>query len=280
MDRSLFRQLKRFGLPALSLILAPFVVNGVSGEFPKAPFSATTAIVLCLICVGQTVVYSLLRGRCTELERQVRAGGPGQLVMDLALNYSVRPTDKDNRYTLFKVFAHIDSDGNYKAEYERHGINQSNAAVNHVRVLTCADSTQEFAQLGVQALDLKSNQVLKAVPIEDNPRQKLFDIYFKEPVHPNEQFAFRWSILWPRVMRATRDYDYITLNDFERGVEKLSYTLEFERELAHSQFEEIGKTGGSVRVLKGKVQSRGSCYCYMLELQDPPGVAYKFSYLI
>jgi hypothetical protein len=271
--------LKRFGWLALSLILAPFVLDRANSDFEKAPGSAAAVVVLLLICLGQSIAHALLRKRYTELERRLRASGPSQLVVNMALDRLVRPKDTSNRYTLIKAFAHIDGEGNYKAQYERHGINQARAAVDRIRVLTCADSNMEFAELQVQAVDLNSNRArLKVVVIEDNSHQKLFDIYFKKPVQPNDRFAVGWSFVWPRVMRASGDYDFVVLKDFERGVERLSYTLEFERELPSFRFEKMTKNGEWEPLAEGKEQQQGNFYTYTLEIDGPECDAYKFSY--
>jgi hypothetical protein len=146
-------------------------------------------------------------------------------------------------------------------------------------VLTCADSYLEFAQLQVQAVDLNGNQAeLKVAVVEDNPHQKLFDIYFKKPIQPNEPFAVKWSLVWPRVMRASSDYDYIILKDFKRGVEKLSYSLEFDRELPSFRFERMKKKGDWEALAAGKEQVQGSSYLYDLEVTNPGCDAYRFSY--
>ena len=298
MHKSSLRALKRFWLLALSLVLLPFVWNRANSDWDKAPFSVAVQIVLFLTCLGQSVAYSRLRTGYDKLERKVQdldskqiqhkleleiqglqrklQSAESHLVIDRALAHSV-PND-DNHYTLIKVFAHIDSEGNYNGQYERHGTNHSRA-IDHIRVLTCSDSALEFDQLRVQAADLNSNGAkLKVVVREDNPRQKLFDICFKKPVQPNEPFAVSWSFVWPRVMRTSDDHDYIMLKDFQGGVEKLHYTLEFEREIPSFRFEEI--IGGKPTALaEGKEVQQGNLYSYTLELRNPRGEAYMFSYL-
>jgi hypothetical protein len=304
MDRSALRALKRFCFLALSLVLLPFVWNRANNDWDKAPFSVAVEIVLFLTCLGQSVVYSGLRNGNDKLERKVQElerkleletqeirrkleleiqeckrklkAAESHLVIDRALAHTVR--DDDNHYTLIKVFAHIDGEGNYNGQYERHGTNHSRA-IDHIRVLTCSDSALEFDQLRVQAFDLNSNGAkLKVVVREDNPRQKLFDICFKRPVQPNEPFGVGWSFLWPRVMRTTDDHDYIMLKDFQGGVEKLSYTLEFEREIPSFRFEEV-KDGKLTALAGGKEVQQGKLYSYTIELQNPKGEAYMFSYL-
>jgi hypothetical protein len=268
------RMVRQFGWAAVTAILVPFVINRANSDFERAPLSVIAVLVLFLVCLGQSVAYAFLRQQYIELERRVQ---PSQEVVNLALTHSVRPIDKDNHYTLIKLFARIDLEGNYRAQYERHGINQSRTAVDHLRVLSCADSNMDFAVLQVEAGDLNSQTKLKVQVVEDNRRQKLFDIYFKKPIQPGESFAVAWSVFWPRVLRAAADYDYIVLKDFERGVDKLSYSLEFEWQLPVFSFERLSKSGGWLHLAEGKEQAQGSSYTYILEVR-PDSDAYRFSY--
>jgi hypothetical protein len=201
------------------------------------------------------------------------------MILNRALHHLVRPTDKVNHYTLIKVFAHIDDQGNYTGEYERHGINQSRGHVDHIRVLACGDSSLDFDEWQIQAFDLSSNRAkLHVVPVEDYPYQKLFDIYFKQPVQPSGTFAVGWTFSLPRAMRAAGDHDFVVLKDFKRGVEKFAFTLEFDQALLHYRFEKMRKNGEWEPQVGGKELTQGPRFAYTLELQNPDREAYKFSY--
>src|SRR5579875_459809 len=235
------RLLKRFGPLAFTVIVGPFVLDRANSDLDKAPFTAGSVLLLYLICLGLSIAYSDLQRRYEVLKR-ARSAVPDPTVVNRALDHTVRPIDKDNRYTLIKLSARIDSKGNYYAQYERHGINHSRTGIDHLRILTAADSNADFNELGVEAIDLnRQGAKLKVAVVEDSFHLKLFDIFFRKPIQPNEQFGIAWSLHWPGAMRASSDYDFIVLKDFERGVEKLSYTLEFDKELSSYRFEKLGK---------------------------------------
>jgi hypothetical protein len=267
------RLLKRHGLQILPVVIS-LVGNVATGDLTKAP---ATSVALMLACVGWIMVwesYNEAREKVTLLEEQVKAIKNVRPI-SVAEN---GPVDKDNHYTLIKAFAHIDTDGNYQGRYERYGVNQSKTAIDHLRVLTCADSYLEFSRLKVQANDLNGDKPpLKVEAIQDNPGEKLFKIYFRSPVQPGGSFAVGWSFVWPGVMRDTTDEDFVFLNNFERGVEQLVYTLEFERKLSTWQFEKKTNTQWEI-MEEGEETQQGNCWVYSLDVNRKLCDGYKFSY--
>ena len=279
MDKALLRFAKRYGFLLVTLVFIPFVINRINTDADRDPVLVTLTLLLLAVCLAQAAAYALLRAEYSSLERRVSEAMPSTLMVNQALSRKTRPTDKDNRYTLIKAFAHIDAEGNYKAMYERHGVNQSRNAVDHIRVLTSADSYLEFDDLQVQANEIGgANAKLKVAVVEDDFHQKLFDIFFKKPVQPNERFAISYSFVWPRVMRSSGDYDFLILKDFERGVEHLTYILEFDKELASFRFEKITRNGDWEPLADGKESQNEAMYQYTLDLKNPDSDAYRFTY--
>ena len=274
------RLLNGWGWNALSVVLIPCALIMAVLDPKTAPMASLAAVVLLsLLCLGLVTYNGWLRKQNGELKRQVGASGPSQLVVHQAIEVAVKQKDEANHYTLLNYFAHIDGDGNYRAQYERHGVNRSSEPVQKIRVLTCADSNMDLPELGVKAIDLLNNgQTLSVDPIEDHRHQKLFDVRFKLPVHRNEPFAIRCSFVWPRVMRASQDYDFIILKHLDPAIEKLSYTLEFDREPSSAWFTKW-TSKREWEPLKGHTQQQqGNNYSYTLELSNPGNEVYGFYY--
>src|ERR1700691_766542 len=297
---------KRVWERVLELILAPSVVALAIIYSKEALGAAVAMVVLLIICIGLweaclrlskqrikleaansrlsttctelQAVNSGLSNRCSQLEQGLSAAGSSQSVLNLALNHPGPPVDNANHYTLVKFFGHIDGNGNYRAKCERRGINQSRDAVRDIRIQSCADSKATYKDLDVQAFDLIGNEALRTFKVDDDPRQKKFDIRFRKPVATNEPFAVEWSYLWPTCLRASDDYDFILLKGLNRGVEKLSYTLEFEWKLPAYRFLKLTKGGEWELLTVGLEQPQGNFYCYPLELKNPDSEAYKFEY--
>ena len=87
------------------------------------------------------------------------------------------------------------------------------------------DDDQFLSYLTV--VDLINDVPLSVELISTDPFFKQFKILFQMPIPPNGKFKTYYSWTWPGAMIRRRNYVFVDITPFKRGVEKLVITLKF-----------------------------------------------------
>lgn len=205
-----------------------------------------------------------------------------ELALNLALNPKIDPflEDNDIRYTLFRHDFYIKNNGDYYAEIEKHGINQSSEVVKFIKVGAGGDSSVDYNDIKFEAFDLKTGNKLVDKLVDEKYMFKSIQIWFKKPIIPNESFSIKYHYFWKGAYKPNSDYAAIMIKYFKRGIEKVIFNITMEEEPKVIFMQEITKDG-QVKDCKDqpvyKISERGVEYNW--STQNPNSLCYIFKYV-
>lgn len=190
-------------------------------------------------------------------------------------------TDNDHHYAKLVYYAEIDREGNYKARYERYGTRTNEGMTKFLTIQTGASFPVLYKDLRIRAFSIKNNKRLHDECIDDNLYKKIYRIYLDPASKKLEDFAIKWTFIWPHCVGGKRDSDTINLKVFRKGnIDELVHTLVFPFEIHHPLLQEVIEEKDKpvdCEVQPG-LEIKGGKFYYFYAIKKPKVDGYLFSW--
>jgi len=158
--------------------------------------------------------------------------------------------------------ARIDVDGHYYAKYEKNGNNNNlNLLIDDYSFSTTADSIQDANTLDFIAYDRNNNKLNHSI-IKDVSNQKLFKIFFPEPIKYKDDFLIKKYFCWYQTINLnTGDTDHWHI----KNIRNVTIYINFPFELINHRLFEVKNHCITGQITINKKIEKDNTYTYFVD---------------